>query len=90
MAGNERIMKGLGQSGVVYMHAPLFNDALKNVADVRKALGIRSFFNLLGPLVNPALPAYQLLGVYNLPMMRLYNYVYQRGETRYAVVHSLD
>ena len=89
-ADNDRLMKSLEQSGVMYMHAPLFNDALKHVADVRKALGIRSFFNLLGPLVNPALPAYQLLGVYNLPMMRLYNYVYQRGETRYAVVHSLD
>ena len=88
-ADNDRLMKSLEQSGVMYMHAPLFNDALKHVADVRKALGIRSFFNLLGPLVNPALPAYQLLGVYNLPMMRLYNYVYQRGETRYAVVHSL-
>ena len=73
-----------------YLHAPLFNPALKAVAGVRKNLGVRTFFNMLGPLVNPVLPAYQLLGVYNLPLMRLYNYTYQDSSTRYAIVHSLD
>ena len=57
---------------------------------MRKNLGVRSFFNMLGPLVNPAMPAYQLLGVYNLPLLRLYNYTYQESGTRFAVVHSLD
>lgn len=75
---------------ITYLHAPLFNPALKAVAPVRKNLGVRSFFNMLGPLVNPALPAYQLLGVYNLPLLRLYNYTYQESGTRFAVVHSLD
>lgn len=75
---------------IAYLHAPLFNPALKAVAPVRKSLGVRSFFNMLGPLVNPVLPTYQLLGVYNLPLLRLYSYTYQESSTRFAVVHSLD
>ena len=76
--------------GIAYLHAPLFNPALKAVAPVRKQLGVRSFFNILGPLVNPERPKYQLLGVYNLPLLRLYNYTYQESGTKFAVVHSLD
>jgi len=76
--------------GIAYLHAPLFNPALKAVAPVRKSLAVRSFFNMLGPLVNPVIPTYQLLGVYNLPLLRLYNYTYQESDTRFAVVHSLD
>ena len=75
---------------IAYLHAPLFNPALKAVAPVRKSLGVRSFFNMLGPLVNPVMPTYQLLGVYNLPLLRLYSYTYQESGTRFAVVHSLD
>ena len=76
---------------LAYLHAPLFNPAMKAVAPVRKALGVRTFFNILGPLVNPALPAAQLLGVYNLALQRLYTYTYQAADTtRFAVVHSLD
>ncbi|MDR3252901.1 MAG: anthranilate phosphoribosyltransferase, partial [Tannerella sp.] len=75
---------------IAYLHAPLFNPALKAVAPVRKNLGVRSFFNILGPLVNPAKPKYQLLGVYNLPLARLYTYVYQESGIRFGVVHSLD
>jgi anthranilate phosphoribosyltransferase len=75
---------------IVYLHAPLFNPALKAVASVRKNLAVRSFFNILGPLVNPAKPRYQLLGVYNLPLARLYTYAYQESGIRFGVVHSLD
>lgn len=75
---------------IAYLHAPLFNPALKAVAPVRKSLGVRSFFNMLGPLANPVMPAYQLLGVYNLPLFRLYSYTYQESDTRFAVVHSMD
>ncbi len=75
---------------IAYLHAPLFNPALKAVAPVRKLLAVRSFFNMLGPLVNPVIPTYQLLGVYNLPLLRLYNYTYQESGTQFAVVHSLD
>ena len=75
---------------IAYLHAPLFNPALKAVAPIRKALAVRTFFNMLGPLVNPVIPTYQLLGVYNLPLLRLYTYTYQESATRFAVVHSLD
>ena len=78
------------QCNIAYLHAPLFNPALKAVAPVRKGLAVRTFFNMLGPLVNPVLPAYQLLGVYNLPLLRLYTSTYQESKTKFAVVHSLD
>jgi anthranilate phosphoribosyltransferase len=63
---------------------------MKAVAPIRKNLGVRTFFNLLGPLVNPSMPAYQLLGVYNLPLFRLYSYTYQASGIRFGVVHSID
>lgn len=85
-----KLTRSMDVAGIAYLHAPLFNPALKAVAGVRKSLGVRSFFNMLGPLVNPVIPAYQLLGVYNLPLLRLYNYTYQESGTRFAVVHSLD
>ena len=86
----EQLRRSIGETHIAYLHAPLFNPALKAVAPVRKSLGVRSFFNMLGPLVNPVIPTYQLLGVYNLPLLRLYNYTYQESGTRFAVVHSLD
>ena len=85
-----RLRKSMDMCNIAYLHAPLFNSAMKAVAPVRKALGVRTFFNMLGRLVNPALPKYQLLGVYNLPLLRLYNYVFQESDTRFAVVHGLD
>lgn len=85
-----RLRRSMDECHIAYLHAPLFNPALKAVASVRKSLGVRSFFNMLGPLANPVMPAYQLLGVYNLPLLRLYNYTYQESGTRFAVVHSLD
>lgn len=87
---NDQLRRSMDTAGIAYLHAPLFNPALKAVAPVRKSLGVRSFFNMLGPLVNPVIPAYQLLGVYSLPLLRLYTYTYQVSETRFAVVHSLD
>ena len=87
---NDQLRRNMEACHITYLHAPLFNPALKAVAPVRKNLGVRSFFNMLGPLVNPAMPAYQLLGVYNLPLLRLYNYTYQESGIRFAVVHSLD
>jgi anthranilate phosphoribosyltransferase len=85
-----KLRRSMDSCRIAYLHAPLFNPALKAVAPVRKSLGVRSFFNMLGPLVNPVVPAYQLLGVYNLPLLRLYSYTYQESATRFAVVHSLD
>ena len=70
---SDRLRRSLDKSGVAYLHAPFFSPALKSVAPARKSLGVRTFFNMLGPLVNPTLPHYRLLGVYNLKLMRLYN-----------------
>lgn len=86
----DQLRRSMEQCNLAYLHAPLFNPALKAVAPVRKALAVRTFFNMLGPLVNPALPRYQLLGVYNLPLLRLYSYTFQASDTKFAVVHSLD
>ena len=86
----DRLRRSMEKCNIAYLHAPLFNPALKAVAPIRKALAVRTFFNMLGPLVNPVIPTYQLLGVYNLPLLRLYTYTYQESATRFAVVHSLD
>jgi anthranilate phosphoribosyltransferase len=85
-----RLRKSLDLCRIAYLHAPFFNPAMKAVAPIRKNLGVRTFFNLLGPLANPSRPAYQLLGVYNLPLFRLYSYTYQASGTRFGVVHSID
>ncbi len=85
-----KLRESMDKCNIAYLHAPLFNPALKAVAPIRKNLGVRTFFNMLGPLVNPVIPTYQLLGVYNLPLLRLYSYTYQESGTRFAVVHSLD
>lgn len=88
---DEQVLKrSLDYAGFAYLHAPLFNPAMKNVAPVRKDLGVRTFFNVLGPLISPARPHYQCLGVYSLKMMRLYSYIYQSLGVEYSIVHSLD
>jgi anthranilate phosphoribosyltransferase len=78
------------KAGICFLHAPLFNPAMKNVAPVRKELGMKTFFNMLGPMVNPSFPARQLVGVYSLELSRLYNYLYQAGDKDYVILHSLD
>lgn len=82
--------RSLEETNIAYLHAPFFNLALKTVAPVRKSLGVRSFFNVLGPVVNPIVPKRQMLGVYDLKMARLYHYIYQQMEGDFSVVHSLD
>ena len=75
---------------ICFLHAPLFHPALKAVGAIRKNLGIRTFFNVLGPMVNPAFPQYQLVGVYNLEMARIYNYLLQQTGRAFTIIHSLD
>jgi anthranilate phosphoribosyltransferase len=84
------LKRSLDESNFAYLHAPLFSPALKAVAPVRKALAVRTFFNILGPIVNPLMPERQVLGVYNLKMARLYNYIYQESGSDFSIVHSLD
>ncbi|HMM04699.1 MULTISPECIES: anthranilate phosphoribosyltransferase [unclassified Dysgonomonas] len=85
-----KLEESLDKTNIAYMHAPLFNNALKVVAPVRKALGVRTFFNMLGPVVNPIKPKRTVLGVFNLKMARLYSYMYQQTDVDYSIVHGLD
>jgi len=86
----DKLKRSIEESNLAYLHAPLFNAALKTVAPIRKALGVRTFFNLMGPLVSPVKPRRQCLGVYNLKMARLYEYTYQQTGIDFAIIHSLD
>lgn len=85
-----KLKKEIDNSGVCFLHAPLFNPAMKNVVPVRRALKIKTFFNMLGPMVNPSFPSKQLIGVYSLELARLYNYLYQQSSMKYIIIHSLD
>lgn len=84
------LKRSIDQAGICVLHAPLFHPAMKNVAPIRKALGVKTFFNMLGPMVNPAFPKNQMVGVFNLELLRLYGYLYQNSDKNYAVVHALD
>jgi len=84
------LKKEVDEAGICFMHAPLFHPALKVVGPIRKQLGVRTFFNMLGPMVNPANPDYQLVGVYNLEMARIYNYLLQQTGKSFTIIHSLD
>ncbi|MCT4629403.1 anthranilate phosphoribosyltransferase [Winogradskyella sp.] len=80
----------IDEAGICVLHAPLFHPAMKKVAPIRKELGVKTFFNMLGPLVNPAFPTNQMVGVFNLELLRLYGYLYQETNKNYAIVHTLD
>ncbi len=80
----------LDKAGICILHAPLFHPAMKNVAPIRKALGVKTFFNMLGPMVNPSFPKNQMLGVFSLELLRLYNFIYQNTDKNYNIVYALD
>ena len=84
------LKKCLDKGSFCYLHAPLFHPAMKNVASVRRELKFKTFFNVLGPLVNPSQPKNQLCGVYNLEIARLYGYVFENTNKNYSILHSLD
>lgn len=87
---NDQLKRDVAHAGICFLHAPLFNPAMKTVAPIRKALGVKTFFNMLGPMVNPAQPKYQITGVFSLELARLYAYLYQETTKQYHIVHSLD
>ncbi len=80
----------IDKTGICFLHAPLFNPAMKNVAPVRKELGMKTFFNMLGPMVNPSFPSRQMVGVYSLELARIYAYLYQTTDKQYTILYSLD
>jgi anthranilate phosphoribosyltransferase len=85
-----KLEKSLATTGICFLHAPLFHPAMKNVAPIRKELGVKTFFNMLGPMVNPAKPNKQLTGVFSLELLRLYAYLYQQSTKNFAIVYALD
>ena len=86
----DQLKREIEQANFCFLHAPLFHPALKTVGPIRKNLGVRTFFNMLGPMVNPARPEYQLVGVFNLEMARIYNYTLQQTGHRFTIIHGLD
>ncbi|NER18425.1 anthranilate phosphoribosyltransferase [Spongiivirga citrea] len=84
------LKRSIDKAGICVLHAPLFHPAMKNVAPIRRELGVKTFFNMLGPMVNPAFPKNQLVGVFNLELARMYGYLYQKTDKNFTVLHSLD
>ncbi|HUR67411.1 MAG TPA: anthranilate phosphoribosyltransferase [Chitinophagaceae bacterium] len=87
---NHKLKKEIEEAHICFLHAPLFHPALKTVGPIRKNLAMRTFFNMLGPMANPADPSYQLVGVYSLEMARIYNYLLQLEGKPFTIIHSLD
>lgn len=84
------LQRQLDQANICFLHAPLFHPAMKTVAPIRRTLGVKTFFNMLGPLTNPANPRFQSVGVFSLELARLYGYLYQNTNKQYSIIHALD
>jgi anthranilate phosphoribosyltransferase len=87
---NDFLEKCIDKAGICILHAPLFHPAMKNVGPIRKELGVRTFFNMLGPMINPSFPKNQSVGVFNLELARMYGYLYQNTDVNFTILHSLD
>jgi len=85
-----KLKKSIEDANICFLHAPLFHPAMKTMAPIRKELGVKTFFNMLGPLVNPAKPEYQSVGVFSLELARIYAYLYQKSNKKYTILHALD
>jgi anthranilate phosphoribosyltransferase len=86
----DTLSKMMERCGMVYLHAPIFHPAMKAVGPIRRDLGMKTFFNMLGPILNPTHIKNQIVGVYNLETMRLYSYLYQNSDKNYCIVYSMD
>jgi anthranilate phosphoribosyltransferase len=86
----EHLEKCIDKTGICILHAPLFHPAMKNVAPIRKSLAVKTFFNMLGPMVNPSFPKKQLVGVFSLELARMYGYLYQNTDKTFTILHALD
>ena len=86
----DKLRRKIETANICFLHAPLFHPAMKHVAPVRRAMGVKTFFNMLGPMVNPSFVKKQLVGVFSLELARLYGYLYQQTDKRFAILHALD
>ena len=82
--------RSMEEAGICFLHAALFHPAMKNVAPIRKSLAVKTFFNMLGPMVNPAFPKNQVVGVFSLELARMYGYLYQKTDKNFTILHALD
>jgi anthranilate phosphoribosyltransferase len=87
---NDHLKRSVDKANICFLHAPLFHPAMKTVAPIRRELGVKTFFNMLGPMVNPAKPKNQMTGVFSLELARVYAYLYQKSDVKYTIVHALD
>jgi anthranilate phosphoribosyltransferase len=88
---NEAFLKqSIEEANIAILHAPLFHPALKNVGAIRKELGVKTFFNMLGPMVNPSFPKNQIVGVFSLELARMYAYLYQNTNINYSILHGIN
>lgn len=87
---SDHLKRSVDKANICFLHAPLFHPAMKTVAPIRKELGVKTFFNMLGPMVNPARPKNQMVGVFNLELARLYAYLYQKSDVKYTILNALD
>jgi anthranilate phosphoribosyltransferase len=87
---SDRIHRQIETAGICFLHAPLFHPAMKYVAPIRRELSVKTFFNMLGPMVNPSKPNKQLVGVFSLDLARLYSYLYQQSDKQYSILHAMD
>ncbi|MGN6181435.1 MAG: anthranilate phosphoribosyltransferase [Mucilaginibacter sp.] len=86
----DKLKKSIDRANICFLHAPLFHPAMKTVAPIRRELAVKTFFNMLGPMVNPAEPTNQMVGVFNLELARVYAYLYQKSDRKYTIVNALD
>ncbi len=86
----DHIHESIEKTGICFLHAPLFHPAMKSIAPIRMELGVKTFFNMLGPLVNPSRPKTQMIGVFSLELARLYHHLFQHSNIKYYILHSLD
>jgi len=86
----DALERSIDKYNICFLHAPLFHPAMKSVGPIRKDLGVKTFFNMLGPMVNPAFPKRQMVGVFSLELARMYGYLYQQTDTHYSIIHTLD
>jgi len=80
----------LEQANFCYMHAPLFHPAMKEVGPIRKGMKTKTFFNMLGPLLNPSRPTRQITGVFSEELIPLYKAVFEDMQSEFAVIRSAD
>jgi len=86
----DTLRRQVEHANMCFLHAPLFHPALKEVVPVRKEIKTKTFFNMLGPLVNPIQPSYQLYGTFSMELSRMYHYIMQQSGRRFAIVYAMD